>query len=211
MGKKGGKVRVKQVNQSAPMKNPLAGLEDIKIPPKLDPSVSYPWPPHDFSVLQDCNTFNVIYPTYLDSTKTIKRGRRIAIDDAQEKPSITEIGEALQSLNLRHVIEPAKGYSRDPDSRWDNLGRVLVDMTLPHDTDAVDGEDDKLKKVILMREISKRIPSMPSRLKRIAKEKAEKAKLIKAGSSQGGGSKSNASSGGGGSSSKKKKGKKKRS
>ncbi len=67
--------------------------------------------------------FSAIYPNYLDSNKTIKLGRRIAAKDAVPEPTIQDIHEALASLNIRHVIQPHKGYSRDAVSRWDNPGR----------------------------------------------------------------------------------------
>ena len=72
--------------------------------------------------------FNTIYPNYIDSTKTTKLGRRISTKDAVLEPTIQDIHEALASLNIRHVIQPHKGYSRDASARWFNNGRVLVDL-----------------------------------------------------------------------------------
>jgi signal recognition particle subunit SRP19 len=72
--------------------------------------------------------FNTIYPNYIDSNKTAKLGRRIAAIDAVAEPTIQDIHEALVSLNIRHVIQPHKGYSRDATARWFNNGRVLVDL-----------------------------------------------------------------------------------
>lgn len=72
--------------------------------------------------------FCAVYPNYLDSEKTVKLGRRIATKDAVPEPTIQDIHEALVSLDIRHVIQPHKGYSRDGSSRWDNPGRVLVDL-----------------------------------------------------------------------------------
>jgi signal recognition particle subunit SRP19 len=150
------------------------GLDEIKLPPKPDPSVSYPWPSHDYKVLQDCDRFLTIYPTYLDSLKTVKLGRRIPKEIAVDKPTVMEISEVLQSLRLRHVIEPHKGYSRDVESRWYNLGRVLVDKKQK----GVIPLDERLvirNKLELLKEIAKRIPSCPSRRRRL--EEAKKAKL----------------------------------
>ena len=73
-------------------------------------------------------TFSAVYPNYLDSDKTVKLGRRIAAKDAVPGPTMQDIHEALVRLNVRHVIQPHKGYSRDASSRWDNPGRVLVDL-----------------------------------------------------------------------------------
>ena len=72
--------------------------------------------------------FSAVYPNYVDSTKTVKLGRRIAAKDAVPEPTIQDIHEALISLDVRHVVQPHKGYSRDACSRWDNPGRVLVDL-----------------------------------------------------------------------------------
>lgn len=72
--------------------------------------------------------FNTIYPNYIDSNKTAKLGRRIAVEDAVDVPTIQDIHEALVSLNIRHVIQPHKGYSRDATARWFNNGRVLADL-----------------------------------------------------------------------------------
>ena len=72
--------------------------------------------------------YSAVYPNYLDSDKTVKMGRRIAAKDAVSEPTIQDIHEALKILDIRHVIQPHKGYSRDASSRWDNPGRVLVDL-----------------------------------------------------------------------------------
>lgn len=72
--------------------------------------------------------FGVVYPNYMDSNKTVKLGRRIAAKDAVPEPTMQDIHEALVSLNIRHVIQPHKGYSRDAISRWDNPGRGTIDM-----------------------------------------------------------------------------------
>ena len=72
--------------------------------------------------------FSAIYPNYLDSDKTVKMGRRIAAKDAVPEPTIQDLHEALKTLDIRHVIQPHKGYSRDASSRWDNPGRILIDL-----------------------------------------------------------------------------------
>eukprot|EP00568_Trieres_chinensis_P011422 CAMPEP_0183308200 /NCGR_PEP_ID=MMETSP0160_2-20130417/20385_1 /TAXON_ID=2839 ORGANISM="Odontella Sinensis, Strain Grunow 1884" /NCGR_SAMPLE_ID=MMETSP0160_2 /ASSEMBLY_ACC=CAM_ASM_000250 /LENGTH=136 /DNA_ID=CAMNT_0025471985 /DNA_START=35 /DNA_END=441 /DNA_ORIENTATION=+ len=131
MGKKGGKVRVKQVGPKAPV-NPLADLvvppeEMIHLPPKPDSNITHIWPMSE-TFTMDYKQFHAIYPTYLDATKTVKLGRRIAASDAVPDPSVQEIGEALRAMNVRHAVQPYKGYPRDAESRWDNPGRVLVDL-----------------------------------------------------------------------------------
>ena len=73
--------------------------------------------------------FMVIYPSYLDSTKTLKQGRRIGKENAVDTPTVSDISQALQQLGLRHVLQPHKGYSRDATTLWDNPGRVRVEPT----------------------------------------------------------------------------------
>ena len=57
---------------------------------------------HPFSFLagetftMDYKHFSVIYPSYIDANKTVKRGRRIAAKDAVPNPTVIDIGQALQ-------------------------------------------------------------------------------------------------------------------
>jgi signal recognition particle subunit SRP19 len=44
----------------------------------------------------DYKRFSCIYPTYMDSEKTVKQGRRIAAKDAVPNPTVIDIGQALQ-------------------------------------------------------------------------------------------------------------------
>jgi signal recognition particle subunit SRP19 len=162
--------------------------EMIQLPPRMDKSFSQIWPLSEtFTMKYD--RFSVIYPNYLDSTKTVKQGRRISSVEAVEKPTVMDIGLALQLLGMRHVVQPYKGYPRDAESRWENLGRVLVDLPKQKsdgfDTDSVvelgvdgafdvDGQSgsETWNKKQLLREIAARIPQLTSRKERIAREKA---------------------------------------
>lgn len=219
MPKKNQRVRMKQVgggSGSLMPPNPLSGLEEINLPPKPDPNVSLPWPSHDGRVMAKCSKFSTIYPSYLDSTKTIKLGRRIALTNCIAKPTVYDISEALQTLKLRHVVQPNKGYSRDVESRWYNPGRVLVELPennvvydIDVDTDVIDGSGQN-SKMKLIQEVSSIIPKLPGRSRRLeaakkqlAEEKEKERSKKSKGSSTGGGS-------GTGGSSNKKKGKKKR-
>ena len=144
MGKKGGgRVRIKQVgpkNAMAPM-NPMQEFmnippdEQIQIPPKMDTSITNIWPPSPFQLFSasaqssfQYDRFACIWPTYIDVTKTTKEGRRIRKEEAVDTPTVSDISEVLQGLNVRHAVQPYKGYSRDAESRWFNLGRVLYDL-----------------------------------------------------------------------------------
>jgi signal recognition particle subunit SEC65 len=40
--------------------------------------------------------FSVIYPSYMDAMKTVKKGRRISEEDAVPNPTVVDIGQALQ-------------------------------------------------------------------------------------------------------------------
>jgi signal recognition particle subunit SRP19 len=119
----------------------------------------------------DPKTFFVIYPSYMDSCKTMKLGRRIGIENSIPTPTVNDISEGLQILNLRHVIEPYKGYSRDITALWDNPGRVKVEPI---------GDDGEYTKRSLLIELSSIIITLPSRIRRIEVIIAvEKAKSIK--------------------------------
>jgi len=135
MGKKaGGRVRIKQVGPKggANMLNPLADLaippdQMVNLPPKMDSKITHCWPlSQTFSM--DYSRFVTIYPNYIDSTKSIKQGRRISTSHAVSTPTLSDISEVLQSFSVRHAIQPYKGYSRDMESQWDNCGRILVDF-----------------------------------------------------------------------------------
>ena len=118
----------------------------------------------------DPKTFFVIYPSYMDSCKTMKLGRRIGIENSIPTPTVNDISEGLQILNLRHVIEPYKGYSRDITALWDNPGRVKVEPI----------SDGEYTKRSLLIELSSIIITLPSRIRRIEVIIAvEKAKSIK--------------------------------
>jgi signal recognition particle subunit SEC65 len=192
MGKKSGGVRIKQVGGSkAPSKAALASLlqspedfihsaanETVADGNILSSSLSVPsipnkkyqmfYPIHETFTMQT-DTFQIIYPNYIDPTKTIQQGRRISIhllitttmkshsvdnddnnhnkdddddDDPNEdiendtknmesfvlSPTIQEISMALQQLNIRHVLQPYKCYSRDHTSIYTNPGRCLIDI-----------------------------------------------------------------------------------
>jgi len=161
----------------------------------------------------DWSHFKVIYPTYLDATKTYKQGRRISKETSIASPNVQEISDALKHLKLRHVVQPYKKLSRDVESQWHNTGRVLVDMS----------EISALTtKKALCKEIAGIIPKLGCRVRRMEEEeqqrklkeeeeraKAEAAKAAAAAAKSGGQGSAFAGSGAG-KKSQKKKGKKKR-
>mmetsp|Transcript_1635 Transcript_1635/g.4020 ORF Transcript_1635/g.4020 Transcript_1635/m.4020 type:complete len:219 (+) Transcript_1635:177-833(+) len=170
MGKKGGgnRMRIKQVGPKGmgkAMMNPLDDLaiapeEMIQLPPPPDRNYQIFWPIHETFTMNP-DKFMVVYPSYLDSTKTAKQGRRIAKEDSVDMPTISDISQALQQLNMRHVLQPHKGYPRDCTTLWDNPGRVKVE--LPPITEI-------MHKKMLLREIGKIIPTLESRKKRLEQQ-----------------------------------------
>mmetsp|Transcript_38338 Transcript_38338/g.43774 ORF Transcript_38338/g.43774 Transcript_38338/m.43774 type:complete len:152 (-) Transcript_38338:172-627(-) len=135
MGKKsGGRVRVKQVGPKGmpSIGNPMDELaippdQMIQLPPPKDKNMSQIWPLNE-TFTMNFDSFSVIYPNYLDSSKTVKQGRRISVAEAVKKPTVMDIGTVLQGMGIRHVVQLYKGYSRDAESQWNNLGRVLLDI-----------------------------------------------------------------------------------
>jgi signal recognition particle subunit SRP19 len=66
----------------------------------------------------------VIWPVYLDQTKSRSSGRIISRKNAIKEPQLNEIKEAARKLGLNPEVEPEKAY---PKAWWEVSGRVLVD------------------------------------------------------------------------------------
>ena len=179
--KKGGGVRIKQVGPKGPSAqnlqaalNPLEELSKginpqdmVNLPPPPDRSYQVFWPiTETFTMKTD--GFQVIYPSYVDATKTVKQGRRISKENAVggSSPTVSDLSLALQSLQIRHVLQPYKGYSRDATTIHDNPGRVLADITSR-------GHRNKLE---LLKEVAAVIPTLPERAQRLKREEEERAK-----------------------------------
>mmetsp|Transcript_20159 Transcript_20159/g.32517 ORF Transcript_20159/g.32517 Transcript_20159/m.32517 type:complete len:162 (-) Transcript_20159:159-644(-) len=118
--------------------------------------------------------FMVIYPSYLDASKSIKQGRRIGKEKAVDTPTLSDISQALQSLQLRHVLQPHKGYPRDTACLWDNPGRVKVER--PKFSIMDENDDPASTKRKLLLELAEAIPKLPSRQQRLEKAREEAAK-----------------------------------
>lgn len=65
---------------------------------------------------------NVIWPVYIDASKSRSEGRRVPLDAAVEEPTVDEIAEAVQQVGYDAVIERDVTHPRE----WDARGRVLV-------------------------------------------------------------------------------------
>jgi signal recognition particle subunit SRP19 len=66
----------------------------------------------------------IIWPTYFDSAKTRKKGRRVPKNLAVQSPKITEITDAVAKLGLKHEVATEAGYPKTP---WAKTGRILVE------------------------------------------------------------------------------------
>lgn len=109
--------------------------------------------------------FQIIYPSYIDSTKSIQQGRRIGKEVAVPSPNVSDLSLALQRLQIRHVLQPYKGYSRDIQTLWDNPGRVKVDP-----------QQYKLRyatKRELLQEMARIITTLPERQQRLLEEEQQ--------------------------------------
>lgn len=173
MGKKrAGGVRIKQqgptraqkdmmkqmANGGNPMDEFMTPPEDMVVPPPApDRNFQMFWPIQE-SFSMDPTNFFVIYPSYLDSSKTMKQGRRIGVEKSVDTPTVQDLSDALASLNIRHVSQPNKGYSRDQTTLWDNPGRVRVDPAVL---------ETLYTKRSLMVELASIIEELPSRVRRL--------------------------------------------
>ncbi|CAG0975434.1 MAG: signal recognition particle protein Srp19 [Candidatus Methanoperedens sp.] len=70
----------------------------------------------------------VIWPIYLDATKSRGEGRILSLKDSVKSPVLKEIEKAALELDLAPVVESDKAH---PQSWWVTGGRVLVDKKGP--------------------------------------------------------------------------------
>ncbi|KAK6012730.1 SRP19 protein [Ostertagia ostertagi] len=68
----------------------------------------------------------VIYPTYLDSKKSLQQGRKIPKELGVENPTSVEIFDVLSASGLNPVLERGKLHPREQDREPEKLGRVRV-------------------------------------------------------------------------------------
>ncbi|KAK4365502.1 hypothetical protein RND71_016860 [Anisodus tanguticus] len=72
--------------------------------------------------IKNIKKWNIVYPVYINSKKTIAEGRRICVTKACENPTCTEISDCCNFLKIPCAIELDKAYPRDFMQR----GRVRV-------------------------------------------------------------------------------------
>lgn len=70
----------------------------------------------------------VIWPVYLDATKSRAEGRILSMKDSVKSPVLKEIERAASELSLAPVVEADKSH---PKSWWVVSGRVLVVKKAP--------------------------------------------------------------------------------
>ena len=70
----------------------------------------------------------IIWPTYFDSAKTRKEGRRVPKSLAVQSPRIAEITDAVVKLGLKHEVAMEAGYPKTP---WAKTGMILVEKEGP--------------------------------------------------------------------------------
>ncbi|MEB3774486.1 MAG: signal recognition particle protein Srp19 [Desulfurococcales archaeon] len=65
----------------------------------------------------------VFWPINIDSTVSIRKGRKIPLDAAVKNPRLQEVIEAAQKLGLNPEVE-RKSY---PRNWWSQTARIVVD------------------------------------------------------------------------------------
>lgn len=82
----------------------------------------------------------VIWPVYLDATKSRGEGRLLSMKNSVKSPVLMEIEKAALELNLAPVVESNKAY---PKTWWVKSGRVIVEK--------------KLQKSMILKQIAQKI------------------------------------------------------
>jgi signal recognition particle subunit SRP19 len=66
--------------------------------------------------------YKIIWPNYIDASKSRKEGRKVNLKLAIEKVKLTEIASAAQSLGFQYELEEDKSYPRT----WWEKGRIKI-------------------------------------------------------------------------------------
>lgn len=119
----------------------------------------------------DISTWKILYPNYLNSSKTQQEGRLVAKEDACEDPKVVEMAQICNFYKLPNRIE-SKAYPRD----WQVPGRIRY--VLKQNGKLVNPEIKSKKD--LLRKMGALIPKLQSRQ---AKEDAATAASSTTGSS----------------------------
>jgi signal recognition particle subunit SRP19 len=70
----------------------------------------------------------VIWPVYIDKSRSRSQGRIISKKSSVAEPTLSEIEKAALKLGLNPEVEKDRSY---PKSWWEKSGRVLIDNSSP--------------------------------------------------------------------------------
>ena len=128
--------------------------------PQVDPEVLAKW--------------QILYPNYIDSAKTLFYGRRIAAEHGVEGPNVMEMHEICTLLKIPAVIED-KSYPKD----WLVRGRLRVMLKNPDGTFAHPEVHTKkalmLKMGELIPKLKNRVDPQPAKATEMTKKEQKKA------------------------------------
>ncbi|KAK6045078.1 SRP19 protein [Cooperia oncophora] len=102
----------------------------------------------------------VIYPTYIDSKKSLQQGRKIPKGMAVENPTSVEIFDVLTASGLNPVLERGKLHPREQDREIEKLGRVRV--MLKNDDGTIKNKDYP-SRAALYKYVASMIPKLKTR------------------------------------------------
>uniref|UniRef100_A0A2M3ZHF7 Putative signal recognition particle protein 19 n=1 Tax=Anopheles braziliensis TaxID=58242 RepID=A0A2M3ZHF7_9DIPT len=94
-------------------------------PSRAGPPPLAPWTPDKKH--SDRERWVCIYPTYINRKKTRQEGRRLPKEHCVDDPSIQEIRDVLQSINMNLLLE-LKQYPRERSRELQHRGRVRVQL-----------------------------------------------------------------------------------
>lgn len=103
--------------------------------------------------------WNILYPVYINSKKTIAEGRRICAAKACENPTAVEIGDCCSHLKVPFAIELDKAYPRD----FMQVGRVRF-MLKKSDGSLYNSAISSKKQLMLY--VAELVPRHPGRVKK---------------------------------------------
>eukprot|EP00429_Kryptoperidinium_foliaceum_P106153 CAMPEP_0176236682 /NCGR_PEP_ID=MMETSP0121_2-20121125/27465_1 /TAXON_ID=160619 /ORGANISM="Kryptoperidinium foliaceum, Strain CCMP 1326" /LENGTH=218 /DNA_ID=CAMNT_0017576113 /DNA_START=48 /DNA_END=701 /DNA_ORIENTATION=+ len=112
----------------------------------------------------DCGKWNILYPNYINSKKTIPMGRRIGVGKAVPDPHPAEMAEICEFLKIPHHLEMDKAYPRD----WFmNKGRIRVMLKTPEGNFT---HPEIQSKRALMEKMGELIPKLKSRVSGVPRQ-----------------------------------------
>ncbi len=107
-----------------------------------------------------CFRWICVYPTYINSRKTLPEGRRIPKKKAIDNPTVNEIKDICNAAGFQVVLEPGKFYPRDQNK--DPLFRGRVRVQLKNEDNTPVKEQFPNRKSLLLY-ISEMIPKLKTR------------------------------------------------